>query len=120
MLTAGLVTSLLGASTALTAVAAGLGLPGLLPGLFLVVAAIGLILSNSAALALSAHPPHTAGTASALLGLAQFAIGAIAGRSRHRHRPHRLRTAPGPVSLRAGRAGPAGSAAPQPAGESSG
>jgi MFS transporter, DHA1 family, multidrug resistance protein len=78
MLTAGLVTSLLGASTALTAVAAGLGLQGLLPGLFLVVAAIGLILPNSAALALSAHPPHTAGTASALLGLAQFAIGGIA------------------------------------------
>ena len=78
MLTAGLVTSLLGASTALTAVAAGLGLWGLLPGLFLVVAAIGLILPNSASLALSAHPPHTAGTASALLGLAQFAIGGIA------------------------------------------
>ena len=35
---------------------AGLGLRGLLPGLVLVVAAIGLIRPNSASPALSAHP----------------------------------------------------------------
>jgi MFS transporter, DHA1 family, multidrug resistance protein len=56
---------------------AGLGLGGLLPSLFVMVSSIGLVLPNAAALALADHP-RTAGSASALLGLAQFAIGAIA------------------------------------------
>jgi DHA1 family bicyclomycin/chloramphenicol resistance-like MFS transporter len=49
-----------------------------LPALFLVVSAIGLIMPNSAALALSGRPPNVAGSASALLGLAQFVIGGTA------------------------------------------
>jgi DHA1 family bicyclomycin/chloramphenicol resistance-like MFS transporter len=61
----------------LVSVVAGLGLGGLLPSLFVMVSSIGLVLPNAAALALADHP-RTAGSASALLGLAQFAIGAIA------------------------------------------
>jgi DHA1 family bicyclomycin/chloramphenicol resistance-like MFS transporter len=61
----------------LVSVVAGLGLGGLLPSLFVMVSSIGLVLPNAAALALADHP-RTAGSASALLGLAQFAIGAVA------------------------------------------
>ena len=75
LLAAGLGVSLLGGATLLVAVFAGLGLPGVLPALFLVVSSIGLTMPNSAALALSGRPPRVAGSASALLGLAQFVIG---------------------------------------------
>jgi MFS transporter, DHA1 family, multidrug resistance protein len=61
----------------LVSVVAGLGLAGLLPSLFVMVSSIGMVLPNAAALALADHP-RTAGSASALLGLAQFAIGALA------------------------------------------
>ena len=62
---------------ALASVVLDLGLAGLLPSFFVLVASIGLILPNAAALALAEHP-RTAGSASALLGVAQFGIGAIA------------------------------------------
>ncbi|WP_405581911.1 multidrug effflux MFS transporter [Streptomyces sp. NBC_01190] len=55
-----------------------LGLWTLLPGLFMVVASIGLILPNSMALALSQRPPRMAGTAAALMGLSQFLLGGLA------------------------------------------
>ena len=55
----------------------GGGLPLVLPALFLVVASLGFIMPNATALALSAHP-DTAGSASALIGLLQYTIGAIA------------------------------------------
>jgi DHA1 family bicyclomycin/chloramphenicol resistance-like MFS transporter len=61
----------------LAAVVFDLGLGGLLPSFFVMVAPIGIVLPNSTALALADHP-RTAGSASALLGLAQFAIGACA------------------------------------------
>jgi DHA1 family bicyclomycin/chloramphenicol resistance-like MFS transporter len=61
----------------LVAVLAGAGLPGVLPALFVTVASIGIIVPNAAALALSGHP-STAGAASGLLGVAQFAFGAAA------------------------------------------
>ena len=64
-----------GASVVLGAACTGAGLPAILPGLFLVVASVGLVLPNATALALADHP-HEAGAASALLGLVQFAIGA--------------------------------------------
>jgi DHA1 family bicyclomycin/chloramphenicol resistance-like MFS transporter len=51
------------------------GLAGILPAMFLTVASIGLILPNTAALALSAHP-EAAGSAAALLGVLQLAVGA--------------------------------------------
>jgi DHA1 family bicyclomycin/chloramphenicol resistance-like MFS transporter len=58
-------------------VLAGLDLYGVLPALFVVVSSIGVIVPNAAALALSGHP-STAGAASGLLGVAQFAFGAAA------------------------------------------
>lgn len=66
-----------GAAVLATAAFAGAGLPAILPGLFLVVASVGLVLPNATALALADHQ-HEAGTASALLGLVQFAVGAFA------------------------------------------
>jgi DHA1 family bicyclomycin/chloramphenicol resistance-like MFS transporter len=48
-----------------------------LAALFLLVANLGFILPNATALALSAHPT-TAGSASALIGLLQYTIGAVA------------------------------------------
>ncbi len=48
-----------------------------MPALFVMVASIGLILPNATALALAAHG-DLAGSASGMLGLAQFAIGAAA------------------------------------------
>ncbi|HEX6473143.1 MAG TPA: multidrug effflux MFS transporter [Streptosporangiaceae bacterium] len=53
----------------------GAGLAGVLPALFLVVAAQGLVNPNAMALALSGRPARVAGSASALIGLAMFAIG---------------------------------------------
>jgi DHA1 family bicyclomycin/chloramphenicol resistance-like MFS transporter len=77
LLDAGMAQGALGGAGVLVSVVAGLGLAGLLPSLFVMVSSIGLVLPNSAALALADHP-RTAGSASALLGLAQFAIGAVA------------------------------------------
>jgi DHA1 family bicyclomycin/chloramphenicol resistance-like MFS transporter len=78
LLAAGLAVSVLGGLLLLVAVVAGFGLPGVLPALFLVVSAIGLIMPNSAALSLSGRPPNIAGSASALFGLTQYVIGAAA------------------------------------------
>lgn len=78
LLAAGLTLSLLGGITAATAIFANLGLPTLLPGFFLIVTSIGLTMPNSVSLALSTTPPESAGSASALLGLAQFVIGGLA------------------------------------------
>jgi MFS transporter, DHA1 family, multidrug resistance protein len=76
ILTGGLLMNLLGALGLLTTVLFGLGLPFLLPSLFVMVSAIGLILPNATALALSGHADQ-AGTASALLGLLQYVIGGL-------------------------------------------
>jgi MFS transporter, DHA1 family, multidrug resistance protein len=73
----GVSTCAVGGLGVLAAVVFDLGLAGLLPSFFVMVAAIGMVMPNSAALALADHP-RTAGSASALLGLAQFAIGAAA------------------------------------------
>jgi MFS transporter, DHA1 family, multidrug resistance protein len=67
----------IGGAGVLLSVVADLGLGGLLPSLFVMVSSIGMVLPNAAALALADHP-RTAGSASALLGLAQFSIGAMA------------------------------------------
>lgn len=53
-----------------------IGLVGVLPALFLVVASIGLVFPSSTAIALEGSP-STAGSASGLLGLSQYAIGAL-------------------------------------------
>jgi DHA1 family bicyclomycin/chloramphenicol resistance-like MFS transporter len=78
LLATGLAVSLAGGLLLVVAVFAGLGLAVVLTGLFLVVSAIGLVMPNSAALALSGRPPNTAGSASALFGLTQYVIGAAA------------------------------------------
>jgi DHA1 family bicyclomycin/chloramphenicol resistance-like MFS transporter len=77
ILAAGLVMNLLGAAALALTVLLGLGLPFVLGSLFVMVSAIGLVLPNSTALAL-AHYPDRAGTASALLGLLQYAVGGLA------------------------------------------
>jgi MFS transporter, DHA1 family, multidrug resistance protein len=58
----------------LTAAGAG-GLPAVLVPVWLILAAIGLVIPNAPALALSRHP-DAAGTSAALLGAAQFGLGA--------------------------------------------
>jgi DHA1 family bicyclomycin/chloramphenicol resistance-like MFS transporter len=55
----------------------GVGLAGIIPTLVVLVASLGFILPNSTALALADHP-RTAGSASALIGLLQYAVGATA------------------------------------------
>src|SRR5690348_5093143 len=54
---------------------ANIGLIGILPSLFVVVSSIGLVLPNATTLAMSGAS-NTAGSASTLLGVLQFAIGA--------------------------------------------
>jgi DHA1 family bicyclomycin/chloramphenicol resistance-like MFS transporter len=78
LLASGLGISLLGGLLLLVAVFGGLGLPGVLVALFLVVSAIGLTLPNSTALALTGRPANVAGSASALFGLLQYVVGAVA------------------------------------------
>ena len=66
-----------GGVSVLVCVLVSAGLPALLPALFLVVSSVGLVTPNATALALADHP-RTAGSASALLGLAQFVFGGLA------------------------------------------
>jgi DHA1 family bicyclomycin/chloramphenicol resistance-like MFS transporter len=77
LLVCGLVSIAVGGVALLVVVMAGIGLPGILPALFVVVASNGLVLPNATALALTDHGA-VAGSASALLGVAQFAVGAAA------------------------------------------
>jgi MFS transporter, DHA1 family, multidrug resistance protein len=77
ILTLGVSIGAAGGLGVLVSVVADLGLVGLLPSLFVVVSSVGMVLPNAAALAL-ADRPRTAGSASGLLGLTQFAIGALA------------------------------------------
>jgi DHA1 family bicyclomycin/chloramphenicol resistance-like MFS transporter len=77
MLAAGVTICAAGGLGVLAAVVLDGGLAALLPSLFVMVGSIGLVMPNAAALALADHP-RTAGSASALLGLSQFAFGAAA------------------------------------------
>jgi MFS transporter, DHA1 family, multidrug resistance protein len=78
LLAALLVVHLSGALGVLAAVLSGAhSLVVLLPPLFLAVASVGVVLPNTTALALSAHP-DAAGSASAVLGVGQFLFGALA------------------------------------------
>ncbi|WP_329521415.1 multidrug effflux MFS transporter [Spirillospora sp. NBC_01491] len=79
LLGAGLAIVTAGGVGLLVAVLTGAGAPGVLPALFLVVAGQGLVMPNATALALSGRPPRVAGSASALLGLTQFALGGAVG-----------------------------------------
>jgi DHA1 family bicyclomycin/chloramphenicol resistance-like MFS transporter len=66
----------IGATALLVVVLSGIGLVGILPSLFVVIASLGLIAPNATTLALS--NTNTAGSAAALLGVLQLTIGAVA------------------------------------------
>jgi DHA1 family bicyclomycin/chloramphenicol resistance-like MFS transporter len=65
----------IGSTALLLVVLAHIGLVGILPALFVVVASQGMVFPNATALALADYP-RMAGSASALLGTLQFSIGA--------------------------------------------
>jgi DHA1 family bicyclomycin/chloramphenicol resistance-like MFS transporter len=75
LLAFGLSGSLTGSLLLLVVVIANIGLAGILPAFFIVVASVGFISPNAAALALAEHP-RMAGSASGLMGVSQFIIGA--------------------------------------------
>jgi len=68
--------SLVGAVLLTVTVFAGWGLPMVLVSLFILVSAVGFALPHASAIAMDRHR-DIAGSASALLGLAQFALGAV-------------------------------------------
>ena len=76
VLGAGLIIGAFGGVGLLGVVLGGVGLPGILPAFFLVVSSIGVITPSGTAIALEGKP-STAGSASGLLGLTQYAIGAV-------------------------------------------
>lgn len=75
LLTSGVTLSAIGGIALLCAIAGGFSLAAVLPALFAVVAAVGLIAPNATALALAGYG-HMAGSASAPLGLLQYILGA--------------------------------------------
>lgn len=77
LLVTGAATSVAGGVLLVVSALAHLGLAGVLPGLVLVVGAVGFLSPNATALALAEHA-RTAGAASALLGLLQYVLGAVA------------------------------------------
>lgn len=72
----GLALALVGGVILLAAAVAGTGLAGIVAGLFVMMCGQGLTLPGTGALALAGQPPQVAGSASALLGVLQFALGA--------------------------------------------
>jgi DHA1 family bicyclomycin/chloramphenicol resistance-like MFS transporter len=77
LLNAGVVVSACGGFALLAVAIAGTGLAGIVPALFVLVASFGVILPNATALALAAHA-RVAGSASGLIGIFQYAVGAAA------------------------------------------
>ncbi len=75
LLATGLGVALAGSSGLAVAVLVGAGLVGVVAGLFVTVCGVGMVLPSATTLALADHPEH-AGSASALLGTAQFLVGA--------------------------------------------
>jgi DHA1 family bicyclomycin/chloramphenicol resistance-like MFS transporter len=66
----------IGAMALLVVVLSDIGLFGILPALFVIIASLGLVAPNATSLALS--DTQVAGSAAALLGVVQFSIGAVA------------------------------------------
>lgn len=77
LLDAGVTTMAVGGIGLLAAIALDAGLVPVLLFLVVTISVIGLILPNATALAM-ADQPHAAGSASALFGLGQFGVGAVA------------------------------------------
>jgi DHA1 family bicyclomycin/chloramphenicol resistance-like MFS transporter len=76
LLTVGVVQALVGAILLTVTVLAGWGLVMMLVSLFVMVSAVGFALPHASAIAMDRHRV-IAGSASALLGLTQFALGAV-------------------------------------------
>ena len=76
VLAIGLALNLLGAAALAVTVLLGLGLVFLLPSLFVMVSALGLVFPTGTALAMAGYPDR-AGVASSLLGLGQYVFGAL-------------------------------------------
>lgn len=74
----GLFTSLAGGVTLLVTALLQLPLPVLVAALFVIMCGAGFVMPGSAALALAGQPPQIAGSAAALTGVLQFALGALA------------------------------------------
>jgi DHA1 family bicyclomycin/chloramphenicol resistance-like MFS transporter len=77
LLRVGVTTMAVGGAGVLATVLLGFGLAPLLLFLLATISSVGLILPNATALAM-AHQQHAAGSASALFGLGQFGVGAVA------------------------------------------
>ncbi|WP_336208925.1 multidrug effflux MFS transporter [Nonomuraea sp. LPB2021202275-12-8] len=77
LVVAGLFVALAGGALLLAAAATGLGLAGIVAGLFVIMCGQGLVMPGTGALALAGQPQQIAGSASALLGVLQFALGAV-------------------------------------------
>lgn len=77
MLSAGLATASVGSVGLLVVGLLGASLVGVVAGLFVTVCGVGLALPSATTLAMADHPEH-AGAASALVGTAQFLVGAVA------------------------------------------
>jgi len=75
LLVVGLGVALTGTSVLLASALLDVGLTGILAGLVVTVIGVGFVLPNATTLTLADHPEH-AGSASALLGTAQFLVGA--------------------------------------------
>src|SRR5690606_23090303 len=78
ILTAGQTAGLLGGGFLIVVAAVPLGLAWLVVALFITIGTRGLVMPNATALCLNRHP-RTAGSASALIGTMQFAVGAAIG-----------------------------------------
>ncbi|NRQ30385.1 multidrug effflux MFS transporter [Nonomuraea sp. NN258] len=78
IVTIGLVIALAGGALLLAAATIGLGLGGIVAGLFVIMAGQGLVLPGTGAMALAGQPQQIAGSAAALQGVLQFALGSIA------------------------------------------
>lgn len=78
LLYSGLVLGAVGGLILLATGLLDLPLPAAITGLALTMAAVGLVLPNATALAMADRSPTTSGSASALMGLAQFALGGLA------------------------------------------
>jgi DHA1 family bicyclomycin/chloramphenicol resistance-like MFS transporter len=75
LLVVGLGVALTGTTLLLVSTLLDAGLAGVLAGLVVTVVGVGLVLPSATTLTLADHPEH-AGSASALLGTAQFLVGA--------------------------------------------
>ncbi|MFD1930572.1 MULTISPECIES: multidrug effflux MFS transporter [Nonomuraea] len=74
----GLILNLAGGALLVVAATMDLGLTGVVAALFVIMCGAGLVLPGTGALALAGQPQQVAGSASALLGVLQFAFGALA------------------------------------------